>query len=76
MADVTVQLFKRRKVYVGQTRQVSVKETVLSTGDLLQRIDQDNQTYLSCRLEAGTSGRETSWKVDKTMEVSVSEMPL
>ena len=53
-------------------RQLATKDTVLSTGDLLQRSEtEDGSSYLTCRIEAGISGRETSWKVDGIIEVLV-----
>lgn len=76
-SDITVQLLKRRKLIVGATNMVNIHDTVLSTGRFDRKNDcSRSQSCLLWKIEAGASGRETSWSIDGVIEVLVSLPPL
>ena len=73
VTSVSMQLVKRRKIWVSAGRQISVRETLLSTAVSSGRIEcGQGEEYLTFSLEAGAAGRESSWSVDGAVDVSVS----
>lgn len=71
--SITIQLVKKRKIWICRGRQISVRETHISTAIPSGRTECNRgEAYLSFRLEAGAAGRESTWAVDGALEVSVS----
>ncbi len=72
-SGASIQLVRRRKLWVDSGRQLNIREVTLSTANLSQRVDSHSgESYLSGRLQTGLSGRESSWFVEGNVEVIVS----
>lgn len=71
-SSVSIQLVKKRRIWVTGGRQISIRETQLASAVPIGRIEcNDGEGFLSFRLEAGAAGRESSWAVEGALEVSV-----
>ena len=65
-------LVKRQKTWISLGAQISIREQSLSRADLyLADESQEGVAYLRLEVQAGESGRETSWRVKDAVAVEV-----
>lgn len=65
-------LVKRQKTWISLGAQISIREQCLSRAELYLADDsQEGVAYLRLEVQAGESGRETSWRVKDSVAVEV-----
>ena len=65
-------LVKRQKTWIFRGAQISIREQCLSSAELyLADNSHEGVAYLRLEVQAGESGRETSWSVKDSVAVEV-----